>query len=191
MKPPKRKCLSKQEGCEVEYIRFNSFQPPVCGNLECKVQWSIKQVEKKKQKERTKLAREKKTAKDRLKTRNDWIKEAQTVFNAYIRERDKDLPCISCGRHHSGQYHAGHFCTTKARPDLRFCEVQVRKQCAPCNNHLSGNIPLYRQSLITIIGEKWVDQIENGLRGSTDWTVEEIKEIKRHYQQELKRIKNI
>ena len=35
--------------------------------------------------------------KERLKTYNDYIKEAQKEFNHYVRVRDKNKPCISCG----------------------------------------------------------------------------------------------
>ena len=35
-------------------------------------------------------------AKERLKTRSDHMREAQAVFNAWVRERDHGRPCISC-----------------------------------------------------------------------------------------------
>jgi len=35
---------------------------------------------------------------DAMKSRSDWIKTAQKAFNAFVRERDKNLPCICCGR---------------------------------------------------------------------------------------------
>jgi len=88
----------------------------------------------------------------KLKTKAQWAKEAQAAFNRFIRLRDADQPCISCGRHHSGQYHAGHFLSVGARPELRFNEFNVNKQCAPCNTHLSGNAVLFRQGLIAKFG---------------------------------------
>ncbi len=81
-----------------------------------------------------------------------FAKQAQTEFNAYIRERDAALPCISCGRFHDGQYHAGHYRTVGANPELRFNEDNCHKQCSPCNNHLSGNIENYTPAMITKIG---------------------------------------
>ncbi|WP_379559163.1 recombination protein NinG [Pseudomonas sp. MD330_10] len=36
------------------------------------------------------------------------IKESQTAINSCIRELDDGMPCVSCGRHHKGQWHAGH-----------------------------------------------------------------------------------
>lgn len=40
----------------------------------------------------------KKRMKEDLKTLQDWLKEAQTIFNKYIRLRDMGLPCVSCGQ---------------------------------------------------------------------------------------------
>ncbi|MBF3209581.1 recombination protein NinG, partial [Pseudomonas aeruginosa] len=88
--------------------------------------------------------REIKVRKERLKSRADHLREAQQAFNEFIRLRDADQPCISCGRHHDGQYHAGHYRTVAASPELRFEPLNVHKQCAPCNNHKSGDIVNYR-----------------------------------------------
>ena len=61
-----------------------------------------------------------KVKKEALKSKAQWAREAQTAFNAYIRLRDDADPCISCGRYHGGQYHAGHYLSVGARPELRF-----------------------------------------------------------------------
>lgn len=119
-------------------------------------------------------------AKAKLKTRRDWIREAQVAFNRYIRARDMGQPCISCGRHHTGQWHAGHYLSTGARPELRFNENNVHAQCAPCNNHLSGNIVLYRKGLIEKIGVVAVELLE-GAHEPKHYTVDDLKEIKARY----------
>lgn len=114
------------------------------------------------------------------KPKSQWVKEAQAEFNRYIRLRDHDQPCISCQRQHAGQYHAGHYRTTKAAPQLRFDETNCHRQCAPCNSHLSGNITEYRINLLTKIGEerlKWLEA-NNDLKR---WTVDELKALKLHY----------
>jgi hypothetical protein len=123
-----------------------------------------------------------------LKTRSDHLKEAQTAFNAFIRERDKNDPCISCGRFHTGQYHAGHYRTVGSNPELRFEELNVHKQCAPCNNHKSGNIVEYRIRLKAKIGEDKVDWIE-GFHEPKHYTIDEIQEIKSMYSKKLKQLK--
>ncbi|MFP2768061.1 recombination protein NinG [Oceanisphaera sp. KMM 10153] len=114
-----------------------------------------------------------------------WMKRAQAAFNAYIRERDAVEPCISCGRHHDGQYHAGHFRTTGAAPELRFEEANCHKQCAPCNNHLSGNLVAYRVSLIDKIGLAWVEWLE-GPQEPKRYRKEDYQAIEAEYKNKLK-----
>ena len=140
---------------------------------------------KNKEADRKKAAKSMREAKERVKTRQEWIRDAQRWFNKFIRLRDDKEPCISCGRYHTGQYHAGHYRTTAAAPQLRFDERQVWKQCSPCNNHLSGNIPKYRPSLVAKLGLATVEEIENN-SDIKRWTIEELKEIKRIYKNKLK-----
>lgn len=132
--------------------------------------------------------RETREARERLKTKSDWLREAQTAFNAYIRERDRKQPCISCGRFHDGQYHAGHYRTVGAHPELRFVEDNCHKQCAPCNNHQSGNVVEYRINLKERIGEKRLEWLE-GPHNLPKWTIDDIKAIKSEYKQKLKELK--
>ena len=117
--------------------------------------------------------------------RKHQLKLAQTAFNAFTRERDKNEPCISCQRYHTGQYHAGHYKTTAAQPGLRFHPFNNNKQCAPCNNHLSGNIFNYRVELIRKIGQKNVDWLDN-FSGDYKFTLDDIIEIKNYYKEQLK-----
>ncbi|HEI8521668.1 TPA: recombination protein NinG [Proteus mirabilis] len=135
-------------------------------------------------------------AKDKLKARklavkplSYFTKQAQTAFNAFIRERDKDEPCISCGRFHEGQYHAGHYRTTGANPELRFDEDNCHKQCAPCNNHLSGNIENYTPRLIEKIGQERFERLM-GSHELPKWKREDYERIRDHYRVKLKELKN-
>lgn len=125
---------------------------------------------------------------EKLKSKAQWAREAQAAFNSFIRERDADLPCISCGRHHGGQYHAGHYLSVGARPELRFVELNVMKQCAPCNTHLSGNSVMYRIALINRIGTASVEWLE-GPHEPTRYTIDDLKQIKATYAQKTKQLK--
>jgi hypothetical protein len=116
-------------------------------------------------------------ARDGLKSRANWMAEAQSAFNRWIRLRDHGMPCISCGRMHQGQIHAGHYRTTKAAPELRFHPDNVHAQCAPCNTHLSGNLIEYRIGLITRIGLASVDWLE-GPHDQAKYTIDELREIR-------------
>jgi len=114
-------------------------------------------------------------------------KEAQKAFNAYIRARDNKEPCISCQRFHEGQFHAGHFKTAGGNPELRFEELNCHKQCAPCNNHLSGNVGEYRINLINKIGLEQVEWLE-GPHELKKYTASDYKEIEMKYKKELKEL---
>lgn len=168
--------------CPVCKTKFTPAKPlqAVC-DWPCAIQHAAKLKAKRERKET-------KEAKARLKTRQDWMREAQAAFNRWIRHRDAGQPCISCGRHHQGQYHAGHYRGTKAAPELRFHEQNVHKQCSVCNNHLSGNIVEYRKALVQKIGVLAVEQLE-GPHEPKKYTVEELKAIKAEYTNRLKQIK--
>lgn len=130
-----------------------------------------------------------KVRKEAIKSRADWAREAQAAFNAWVRARDADKPCISCGRHHTGQWHAGHYLSRGARPELAYEPDNCHKQCAPCNTHLSGNVALYRVNLVKLIGLDRVEWLE-GPHQAKHYSVDDLKEIKRIYKEKLKALQN-
>lgn len=129
-----------------------------------------------------------KARKEKLKTRAELAREAQQAFNAWVRLRDADKPCISCGRHHEGQYHAGHYLSVGARPELRYEPLNVWKQCAPCNTHLSGNAVLFRQALVREIGLERVEWLE-GPHQAKKYTADELRAIKTEYAAKARELK--
>lgn len=126
--------------------------------------------------------------KQQVKPLSYFIKQAQQAFNEFIRHRDREEACISCGRHHEGQYHAGHFRTTGANPELRFNEDNCHRQCAPCNNHLSGNLIAYRPALIAKIGQARFDALM-GPHEMPKWKREDYIRIRDEYRAKLKAMK--
>lgn len=171
----------KQKTCKQCRKKFEPARPmqAVCSPV-CAANLARKKREKV---ERSELRRRKESAK----TRHELIKDAQAAFNAFIRLRDRDLPCISCGRHHNGQYHAGHYLSTGARPELRFEESNVHKQCQPCNTHLHGNLVLYRIGLIKRIGLSKVEWLE-GPHSAKKYTHDELRQIKATYAAKAKEL---
>ena len=153
-------------------------------SMDCAISYSNAKQERARARLKLKAGKEQrkkdKATRERLKSRGDWIKEAQTEFNKFIRLKDRDEPCISCQKFHPGQYHAGHYLTTGAHPELRFTEDNCHKQCAPCNNHLSGNIIRYRENLIIKIGLAAVEELE-GPHDLAKWSIDDIKAIKQAY----------
>lgn len=126
--------------------------------------------------------------KEKVKPKGAHAREAQALVNEWIRLRDADQPCISCGRHHEGQYHAGHFRTVASAPELRFEPLNIHKQCAPCNNHLSGNIINYRPRLIEKIGADAVAWLE-GPHEPKRYTIADLQAIKAEYREKIKQLK--
>jgi len=160
---------------------------------DCRIEYANKSTGKLLEKSRAiKAKSDNKAHSDRKKAFNNndkalRAKEAQKAFNAYIRLRDDKEPCISCQRHHKGQYHAGHYKTVGARPDLRFDEDNCHKQCAPCNNHLSGNIGEYITNLINKIGQKRVDALT--LVRTVKYTCDDLKGIELIYKDKFKKLR--
>ena len=169
-----------------------SFVPARLGQAVCSPACAIIDAPKSREKTRKALAqierKEIKVRKEKLKSRAEHLKDTQQAFNAWVRERDAALPCISCGRHHDGQYHSGHYRTVGANPELRFEPLNAWKQCAPCNNHLSGNLINYRISLLQRIGEEKVAWLE-GPHEPKKYTVDELKALTAHYRALTKELK--
>lgn len=169
----------KQKSCKV--CKFK-FIPRASTQVVCSWQCSIAYTSKEKEKRDRQEYRQKK---QELKSRRDWLNDAQTAFNAYIRLRDETLPCVSCNRQHQGQWHAGHYRSVAAAPQLRFNEDNVHKQCMPCNTHKSGNAIEYRINLVKRIGIERVEKLENS-NDVVKWTIEDAKSIKQLYNEKLK-----
>lgn len=121
--------------------------------------------------------------------RRKLLADAQRAFNAMIRERDKHLPCISCGRPNDGlhQRHAGHYKPTGSNPALRFEPDNCHAQCSICNNHLSGNLVPYRMNLIARIGLARVEWLE-GPHEPAKWSSEQLEAMKAHFRAEVRRM---
>ena len=171
MKTKSKKCKS----CGVEFTPHRPMQI-VC-DWECA--GALNFFTKAKKKLRA-IRLEQSKGRKELKTRREWLQDTQKAFNKFIRTRDANEPCISCNRHHTGQYHAGHYMATSVRPNLRFTEDNVHKQCQPCNTHLSGNLLCYRINLIKKIGQARVDVLE-GEVVEKKWTIDELKLIQQQY----------
>lgn len=160
------------------------FTPARSAQVVCSPRCAIEQQQAKRARDEKARERERKRQtrqrKEELKTRSELLKEAQAAFNAWVRERDHGLPCISCDRHHNGQWHASHYRSVGAAPELRFEPDNVHKSCQPCNAHLSGNLIEYRIRLIQKIGADRVAWLE-GPHEPKRYTKDEIRDIKRQY----------
>ena len=117
-------------------------------------------------------------------------KKAQAAFNTYIRERDRGLPCVSCGHpdDNTRQRHAGHYRPAGSNPALRFDERNCHGQCVRCNAYLSGNLAAYREELIRRIGLAEVERLE-GPHDLPKRTVAIYREVTAVYRERLRTLK--
>ena len=137
-----------------------------------------------KRKERARLRKKKES----LMTLSDWLKIAQAHFNRYIRERDKDKPCISCGEYRKTN-DAGHYFSVGNYPALRFNEKNCHLQCVYCNRHLHGNLTEYEPRLRALIGDKEMERLYNERNKPKHYTIPEVKFLIETYKQKLKDLK--
>ena len=177
------KCKNCKEVFEPKWFNWKFCDKDLCHNL------GVKELVKKEREKKAKQERkETKKAKEALLTHRDYLKLFQTVFNSYIRERDKDLPCISCGKNNEKQFHAGHYRSVGSCPELRFEELNVWRQCATCNTYLHGNLIEYRKELINRIGVEKVEWLE-GYQPSNKMLISEIKEKIKEYKTKINALK--
>ena len=114
--------------------------------------------------------------------------ELQILFNSYIRERDKEQPCISCGQFKPLQ--AGHFYTVKQYDGLRFDEDNVHGECAYCNLFDGMHLLNYAANLKERIGEQRCSDLEYRAnlykKDGYKWTRSELMGLIQYYKNKLK-----
>ena len=135
-----------------EAIHFNQ---KYCSKDECMDAWikSAKEVQWKKKKKRMK---------EELKTISDYIKEAQKWVNRFVRLRDKEQGCISCGTPLTGKYDAGHFFSAGG----------------------------HGSALLSKIGSEEFDKMEMKSKGVHKWNREELENIIKEFKGKCKEIEN-
>ena len=85
-----------------------------------------------------------------LKTRK---KGAIISCHSYIRERDKNKTCITCGVKLAGtKFDAGHFVKAGNHAYTRFMEKNIHGQCVQCNMYNGGEELKYYQFMIDVYG---------------------------------------
>jgi hypothetical protein len=113
----------------------------------------------------------------------------QRVFNEWIRLRDKDRPCISCGSWNDLQ--AGHYFPAGHYTSVRFNEINVAHQCAQCNLHLHGNQANFRLGLVSRYGEEKVKLLEVAAKVQrvSKYSRFELELLIKFYQDKIKQLK--
>ncbi|UEA17477.1 recombination protein NinG [Pasteurella canis] len=181
-KPLNRKCKI----CGTKF-QTNFFNVQWC-SPECGAELATQRLKKEREKAAKKREREEKKRikeiKERIKPKRTLLSDAQEAVNKYIRTRDINKCCISCGKpliaeKLGGGFDAGHYRNRSTSPHLRFYTLNIHGQCKKCNLYHGGNYHQFRIGLIERLGIEKVEQIEADQRP-------------RHYSKDdLRRIKKI
>ena len=100
--------------------------------------------------------------KENVKTLSQYEAEAKKSFQHFIRLRDKDLPCISCGNPNPTDWCGSHYFSAGMYSGLMFDERNCHGACNTyCNKYLSGNLIEYRKGLIVRYGALFVEKLES------------------------------
>lgn len=184
--PKTKKCRS----CKLAFEPLRPMQ--IACSIACSVKLAAEKRARKAAQEAREERRSRREALERVKTRGEHLREAQAAFNAFVRLRDAELPCISCGRPATwkGQWDCGHYRSRGSSPATRFDLSNCNKQCGPCNVYLSGNLVEYRKGLIAKVGMAEVERLE-GPQPPLKLTIPEIIELKVFYRAEARRLKKV
>ena len=131
--------------------------------------------------------------KEAIKTLPTLKAEAQQAFNAYIRARDADKPCICCGLPLSagdvgGSFDCGHYRSVGSAQHLRYDERNAHGQRKQCNRWGAGRAVDYRIGLVARIGLEAVEALESD-NAPRKWLRDELIYIRDRYRAKLKELK--
>ena len=194
-KPPRRKCKVCGEKFIPQYdnIRWCCPAHGAIYALELRAKEKVKaeakriKAQKEAEKEGRRIHSERRQA---VKPLSHWLQMTQRAVNDWRRTMllAAGHGCISCGTKTAFAWHAGHYRTTAAAPQLRFNPENIWLQCSACNVHKSGNIESYRAALVELIGEEKVQALESN-NETHRYTREELGGIRADARAKLRAIK--
>ena len=114
-------------------------------------------------------------------------KKLQLVFNSYIRKRDKNKRCISCGQRKPLE--AGHYYAVGGYDGLRFDEDNVHGECARCNRFDQSHLIGYGINLEKRIGADKIQKLHEKARAykmsGNRWERDDLEQKIKHYKAQL------
>lgn len=161
--------------------------------LELREKQKVKEAAKRIKDERRKEQESRRSHAERrraVKPLSHWVQMTQRAVNDWRRTTllAAGYGCISCGTKTAFAWHAGHYRTTAAAPQLRFNPDNIWLQCSACNVHKSGNIEAYRAALVELIGEERVLALESN-NETHRYTREELDGIRAKARADLRALK--
>jgi len=181
VKPRKPKACKT---CKAEFVPRTSLHV-LCGRIECALSMADAKQAKHARAAEKAMRVEVRARKERIKTRRDFLADAQREFNRYVRVRDAGKPCICCGRPLGdgavgGAYDCGHYRSVGSAPHLRFHPDNAHAQNKQCNRWGAGRAVDYRLGLIARIGLDAVEALEAD-QAPRHYSIDDLKQIKAEY----------
>ena len=106
----------------------------------------------------------------------------KTLVHAYVRERDKGKPCISCKNDWKSNFQAGHGYAAGSFETLKYNIHNINGQCEQCNLRKEGDFTNYSLNLPERIGidnyNKLVALASIDKQFSKFWNVDNLKEVR-------------
>lgn len=116
-------------------------------------------------------------------TYQDLKNKLDRLFAAYIRLRDKDKPCISCGKY--VELEAGHF-YGRSNLAVKWDEMNVHGQCVDCNRYKNGNRMSFGRGIAMRYGDSVVEALDRRSQERIKLKSYEILEKIEIYQNKLR-----
>jgi len=203
VKPLKpKKCRSCRE----------SFKPKNSMQVVCSAACGLLMARQARERKEAQLAKEERKAhrerKERLKTRVDFLKDAEKAVRDYRRLYELSIGsgCISCGKSQEeikaaqgwktgGAFDAGHWMGKGARPELRLEPLNIWLQCKACNG---GSAKYARKGesvkdgfeagVIERIGREAANELKNDHK-PRHYTIDDLKAITKEYRSKTRELK--
>jgi len=160
MKQPQPKCKI----CRNRFTPIRSSLEQVCQDDNCRTQWAMSVIEKRKEKQikekKQSWNKEKLELKEKLKSLSDWKNDLQKEINAIIREIDKGHGCIATGSY-QGQMHAGHYISVGSNSTLRFHLENIWLQSMHSNSWKGGDTLRYQEGIISLYGNGYLEYLNS------------------------------
>ena len=186
----KHKCAVRT--CRAEFVRprpFETWCSPECGAA-----LAMAKIEKQRQASALADRKDRKEKLDKFKRKTDHVADCQKAFNAWVRFRDRDEPCIDCGKFATGgsltggAFDAGHYLSRGSHPHLRFDVRNVFKQLKGCNRPGGTTAASFRAGVVKRIGLAAVEALESDYEPK-HYTVDQLIAMTAHYKKLLKELK--
>ena len=184
------RCKLCRKQCE-PFNSLNAFCDIECASGYLKSNAGKKQIEK----VRRQKFREKKKE---IKGLAHWQRQTQGVINKYARLRDRNQPCISCGKWdhelkeavRKGKWDGGHYKTVGGHPEIRFNTKNINKQCLSCNGFNGGNIAGQQEGIEARYGQERLDWL-NGPHEFKFYSIDDLERFRKIFNKRIRKLERL